>query len=496
MLYEDFTIEDVYVRVQGRLYDEPARQPEKKKKGNKQHAGYGKRGTLLADVYHKGGCIDSYFWQLRSDEIIRGKDRAGHKAADFALEAAYSNDRSNPQFELSRILIETLAYDSTAIRSKDVALFWLMFALARPRFGTDAQFTVTLDQLKAYLNVHDRSRIVSAITRLSETACTFYASTETTKKRVESKLLKDVLVDKKTVVYTLDPLMIATVLHARDYAWCDINALSRFDSKFTAPVFMSLCLYAGMHHSHRPYIDGSLAAFGKMMRLPEGTRDSVRDEAIERVRDDLLAIDGPRRRFKIEFDMDRGENGFVYVRVGDALKKLIETKTKKLSQHQLDRIKTLYSGVLDIERKRWPSMKIRRAAATLIGMSVYDVSDTWRTDVYGAMSTATPCVGLSGEAFLKEIEADVGKAFERWISKRKFPENKVRKQRVDVGTEIVKVRREKKAAVKFVAVEREVEEREDDQLDAVMTTELAYGVDVEAHVFVSMTDIDGSDIPY
>ena len=34
------------------------------------------------------------------DEIIRGKRQGRHKAADFALEAAYLNDRSNPQFEL------------------------------------------------------------------------------------------------------------------------------------------------------------------------------------------------------------------------------------------------------------------------------------------------------------------------------------------------------------------------------------------------------------
>ncbi|MFN3319392.1 MAG: hypothetical protein ACK43M_11640 [Allorhizobium sp.] len=491
MLYEDFTIEDVYERIERRLYDEPVRRPKKRK-----HPLHGKRGPLLEDVQHRDGRNTSYFWQLRGDEIIRGKNRAGHRAADFALEAAYSNDRSNPQFELSRILIETLAYESTAIRAKDVALFWFLFALARPRFGTHAKFTVSLDQVKSYLNVHDRSRIASAMSRLADTDSTFYASTEATKKRVSSKLLHSVVVDKKTVTYTFEPLMIATVLHARDYAWVDINALTRFDSKFTAPVFMSLCLYAGMHQSNRPYIDGSLAAFGKMMRLPEGTRDSVRDEAIERVRDDLLAIDGPRRRFKIEFSMARGEDGFVSVRCGDALRKLKEVKTKNLSEAQLKSIKGLYSRVLDIERKRWPSMQLRRAAATLLGMSVYDVSDSWRTDVYGALSTATPCVGLSAEAFLREIETDVDKAFERWISKKKFPANVVCKQRVDVGTEIAKVRKTKTAAVETVVVERDIEEREDDQIETVLTTELEYGVDVEAHSYVCMTDIDDSDIPY
>ena len=143
-------------------------------------------------------------------------------------------------------------------------------------------------------------------------------------------------------------------------------------------------------------------------------------------------------------------------------------------------------------------MKPRRALQQLcLGMSVYDVSDAWRTDVYGALSTATPCVGLSADMFLREIESDVDKAFERWISKKKFQRIRVRKQVSMSARDRESPQDENGCCRNGWWFERDIEEQEDDQFDQLMTTELDTVLTLMLYrSLVSMTYIDDSDIPY
>ena len=84
------------------------------------------------------------------------------------------------------------------------------------------------------------------------------------------------------------------------------------------------------------------------------------------LRDDLLAIDGPTATVSDSvFEWHGGEDGFVSIRVGDALKKAEGSQDEKISEAQLKNIRSLYRECLISSEEMAVDEATTRPAATL-----------------------------------------------------------------------------------------------------------------------------------
>jgi hypothetical protein len=310
---------------------------------------------------------------------------------------------------------------------------------------------------------------------------------------VRMQMLEAVEIVGDTVYFKLPTALRSAVLFSRDYAWIDINAIPRFTSKFTASVYMKACYEAGKHRTRRKNVVESLDAFRARMNLPEGTKANVLADVIGRVKDDLLAIDGPRRRFDLKFVVESGENGVVRIEVGSAAKKLKELKPQGLSGPARLQLERNNSGPLSIPAARYPSIVRIRQAATLLETAALHVSDAWILEVFGAMkSDGQTVVGLRGPDFLGLIDKyGADEVFEFWLDKQSV----IRSSRKieDIGVPVYRVKAE---AIETKVVEAEVV-IEDDISMGDDYGDLEYGdLDIEPPAMFEADDSNDDDIDF
>ncbi|MCR6502522.1 hypothetical protein MUO32_26190 [Shinella sp. CPCC 101442] len=459
-----------------------------------RHPLYGKRGTWLS-AYNEHGLPCDYIWQNSGSNIIRGYQRAGIKAADLDLETSISNEKTSPRVEIPRVVVETLRIDVKALNAQDIAVFWRLFAQARHHGIEEGTATITLAALQDFLGVARASRIIQSIEKLASLSMSLHVNQPGAHGRVAMPMIASFDIADGVVTFALPYVLRMAVINSRDYGWIDINAIAHFRSKFTTGLFIKASYEAGKHWSHRKLLGGDRATFAAALGL-DNTKSNVIEDVIGRVRDDLLAISGPRRRFKISFIVGCGSDDAVLIELGNAAKRLKELKPKGLTKEALDQVKADNTGIMSVPAERYPTITRLRQAATWLGSSVLMVAEQWRMDVRGATSYADDTfVGLSGREFIALIDTHgADDVLEYWLDKRDFSRFGTFNVAEDVG---VAKPRPTKLKTPILVAEPQVPktEVEDDVYEMTGVDNYDYGMP-EPTEFLGSADCDNADIPF
>jgi hypothetical protein len=325
---------DVYSAVAGDNHpDEDQEKPARK-------SGYGKLGTMYEGFRKdkKTGVIvpGQWAWQLRGENIIRGHQRRGIKAADFDREAVYGNEQTSPRIEIPAVIINSMRIETAGraggkqLASQDLCIFWRLFAHARLNGIASGSHSIPIAALKAFLDVVDRKRIVRSLEKLSQTTMSIHLNQPGFHGRKKISMIECLQNEGETISFRLADALVAAVRESRGYAFVDINVLPRFRSKYSIPLYIRLCHKAGQHWSKREDLELSRAEFRGLVGMPTATKANVLETVLGAVRDDLLAISGKRRRFNINFDLptEAGFDARFVIEVGNAVQRLKEVQPK------------------------------------------------------------------------------------------------------------------------------------------------------------------------
>lgn len=393
---------------------------------------HGKLGAF-AELPDKRGITDGYIWQRSGKRIVRGIGRFGLRARDFEAEVVFRNEQTSPRVEVPRVIIKSMELvDAGHISANDLAIWFRLFAQARLKGMQRETSTIRLADLCKYLGIRSIARVKASLVRLSGASITLHVNLEGSRRRFAMPMIERLddglayACGTDEIVFALPETLRAVVLESRDYAWIELNALSRFSSRFTAGIYLRLCYEAGKHWRYRETLDVSKAEFRDLMGLSEDTQTSVLEAAIFRVLDDLVNIDGVRCRFPINVNVDEDR---IYIEVGSAARKLREVKPQTISNEAAERICRAVRSNNRADLLLYPTLTRMRQAATLLETKTWHIFDAWRTDILGAkLYPNDQFVGLTGRAFLELIRStDSDDVFESWLDKRDLSDVGVRR---------------------------------------------------------------------
>ncbi|CUW88497.1 MULTISPECIES: hypothetical protein [Rhizobium/Agrobacterium group] len=396
------------------------------KRKPRRHKMHGKRGSLFvherADGFEKG-----YVWKTTGDDIIRGHQRGGLKCGNLSAEAVYTNNTSSPRVEIPRVVIETMSIESKQLYPGDIAVFWRLFAEARKQGIERDTHSIKLSDVIAYLGLNSLHRAKQAIKRLAGAMMTLRLNQEGARGTIRMsmiELLHDTddfaaLRGYNEVFFRLPSALKLAVRESRDYAWVDLNALSRFESKFTFPLYLKLCLEAGKHRLFRSVPEMTKSEFRAFVGMPEKTQTSVLDKTLQLVGNDLSAISGVRRRFPISISF---EDEKLQIVVGSAAKRLRGVKPAWIAAEMAAKQTEEVCAMPAEKRKLYPSLTRFRQAETAIGAPAYRIFGLWSADIHGATSCPDDyIVGMTGRDFMNLIDkVGADDVMEFWADKRDF----------------------------------------------------------------------------
>ena len=391
----------------------------------KRHKLHGKRGGLFVHI-RDDGSERGYVWQHTGGDIVRGYQRCGIRCRDLSSEAIYANDASSPRVEIPRIIIDTMRIVSNHLRANDVAAFWRLFAEARKR-GIDSDVhSIRLGDVVRYLGLDSLLRAKQALVRLTSAEMTLRLNQEGFHGLVRMNMLEiqhdtddlAALRGSDIFFFRLPAALKAAVLESRDYTWVELNAMSRFKSKFTFPIYLKLCLAAGKDKLYRAIPVMTKPEFRAFVGMPEKTQTSVLDETLQLVCNELLAINGVRKRFPIHiaFADER-----LTINVGRSFKKLREMKPAWIAPKVAAKLLSTVYNMPPGARVKFPPLMHLRQAETAVGVPATKVFDCWWTDIHGAKYYGIGTAGMEATEFL-DLIARVGaeQAFEDWVEQRDF----------------------------------------------------------------------------
>lgn len=392
----------------------------------RRHKMHGKRGSVFVHE-REDGSEKGYVWQASGDDIVRGHQRTGVKALNLSAEAVYTNERTSPRVEIPRIVIDTMSIESSHLRAGDIAAFWRLFAEAR-KHGINADVhSIRLGDVVRYLGLNALYRAKQALERLSTATMTLRLNQRGARGTVRLQMIQllhdtddfAALRGHDELFFRLPAALKMAALESRDYAWVDLNAMARFKSKFTVPLYLKLCLEAGKHRLYRSVPEMTKAEFRACVGMPEKTQASVLDATLHLVCADLSAINGVRRRFPIAISF---EDGKLQIVVGSAAKKLREVKPAWIAPEMAKKQTEEVYAMPAEKRKLYPSLTRFRQAETEVGAPAYRIFGLWSADLHAATSYPDEhIVGMTGRDFMNLIEkVGADEVLEVWADKRDF----------------------------------------------------------------------------
>jgi hypothetical protein len=400
---------------------EPNEAPRKRRR----HKLHGKRGDLFVHV-RQDGSERGYVWQHTREDIVRGHQRYGIRCRDLSSEAVYANDASSPRVEIPRIIIDTMRIASNHLRAHDIAAFWRLFAEARKSGINGDVHSIRLGDLVRYLGLESLVRAKQALVRLSSAEMTLRLNQRGFRGLVRMYMLQILhdtddlaaLRGSEILYFRLPSALKAAVLESRDYAWVELNALSRFKSKFTFPLYLKLCLEAGKHRLYRAVPALTKSEFRVFVGMPEKTQTSVLEETLQLVCDELLAISGVRKRFPINIAFAEER---LTINVGRSSKKLREMKPAWVAPKVAAKLLGTVYNMPPEARVNFPPLMYFRQAGTAVGVAVTKLFDYWCTDIHGAKNYGIGAAGIEAQDFLDLIAREgAEEAFKDWVEKRDF----------------------------------------------------------------------------
>lgn len=476
------------------------------KKSRKKHKAHGTHGPMFVHT-NKEGETTYYAWNAKPCNVIRGRQRKGIRARDLNAEAVFSNEETSPRIEVPRSIVMGMRVESNHLTAADIALFWRFYAHARLRGMDKTGHAISLADLMKFLGWQSVDRVKRCLERLRTATVSHHFNQEGHHGRKSVPMLILVQDEEQVaalssadeVQFMLPKCVCDAALAAKDYAWVDINALSRFKSRFSATMFMRLSLMAGYHEGLRHDQKLTLNDLKQVFGLPEKFKRSALLEVMHNVQDDIEAISGPRRRFNAFIVWPSREDDYFNFNTDSSIRRTRDVKPKPLSQALKDKIcdRTRYR----IKHHEYPSLLVIRQAATLHCVSPLDLSDQWRLEVLKARRDSTHTVaGMTSEQLfelIKDFGAD--SVFEAFADKRDF--SHIQSQRAQLveyprGLRPLRYRNRRSVLSPIsVAVESEVEEGDDDYT-TFGSVDLNYGAVALSRKPVRFAEVDDEEIPY
>lgn len=218
-------------------------------------------------------------WSSRdNDTAHRGRDRRGVRAGILAKEAIFDNDVSNPRVEVPFALtkgkmfrIEDGVETADRLTAADQALWHYLFARAKdhinslPLEGSDAGFRdkaayggralvheVTAGDMLAYLGINNPARLRESLERIGETQVRYdirYRRTRLTRpvRYLTIHPMPAKLRSRDVIKFEIDPEVRVSMLMSRLYVTADLNALTKFRSRYSARLHVKLSAMASRH---------------------------------------------------------------------------------------------------------------------------------------------------------------------------------------------------------------------------------------------------------
>lgn len=386
----------------------------------------GKRGSLLV-VNDAEGEVKVHVRKRVGKAIIRGSQRFGLKCRNLSQEAVFSNQMTSPRLEIPRIVVDTMRIVSNNLRAHDVAAFWRLFAEARKcGIGRDVH-SIRLSDIVNYLGLNSIHRVKQALVRLSEACMTLRLNQEGARGLCRMQMIELLhgedlaeLRGHDQVFFRLPQALKLAVLHSSDYTFVELNAMARFTSKFTFPLYLKLCLEAGKYEAHRKVPAMTRSEFRTFVGMPDKTQTSVLDKTMQHVLDELLAIKGVHHRFPISVSFVTENNiERLVITVGSSAKRVREAKPAWIAPETAEKmVKTVYD-MKPRDRQFYPPLTRFRQAATLIETDPYKVFSVWQTDLHAVRSYGEPIVGIPAAEFIDLVEHyGIEDVFDTWVDKR------------------------------------------------------------------------------
>lgn len=221
---------------------------------------------------------DKLVWSSRDNDCAhRGRDRRGVRAGILAKEAHYDNDVSNPRVELPYALtkgkmfrIEDGVETADRLTATDQALWHYLIARAKdhinslPLEGSDAGFRdkgayggrslahrVKVSDMLTYIGINNPARLRESLERIAETQVRYdirYRRTRLTRPvRYLTITIPEKLRSRDVIRYEVDPEVRVAMLMSRRYVTVDLNALTKFRSRYSARLHAKLSIMASRH---------------------------------------------------------------------------------------------------------------------------------------------------------------------------------------------------------------------------------------------------------
>lgn len=371
--------------------------------------------------------------QLSGKDIIRGRDRAGYRSGDWVKETSSRRHISDePQIARERIMIESVAIvGADKLTAQDIAVHEYLLACARKSDISLPRHRIRLGQLADYLGVTQYKRVWNSIERLGKTKFRYNIMDPEKRKRVcrypiEAVSISTNRLAKNTIIdYSIPAVIREAILQSRSYTWLDINAFSKFKSKYTGRLYPKLALMAGYDFRVRkdwtPTI-AELAAFigyapkGKAIHVASFMK--VIDKALAEIEEHICGFNvicvkpkrGTGRGRAIPDDAT-----FVFT-TSDTRVNVLARRPAVLTKKQIARIEDrLHSTLREYEH---PPVKYFAQAQALTGIPADEVSDRWRLNISEARRHPEKRFGiLSGGHFIHLLDSEGVKiAFRYWIN--------------------------------------------------------------------------------
>lgn len=387
-----------------------------------RHPMWGKRGPVYVDKYG-----EVHVWQDRGEDIRRGRDRKGIKAKDFMAEAVYDNETTSARFEVPRVVIDTMRLQNPVFRSGELAVYWFLFANARNKGIDQPTHTITIASICRYLGIASVDRVISLLKRLaaSDATVSYHFNQPGWHGRKTVKLIDIVIPEGKVkgrheIEYSLPEGLRTAVLDSRDYAWIDINVLTRLKSKFSFPAYFKLCLKAGQLAEKRTPFATSEATYLDFLGIPAELGQQEINHRLDAVVEDLKSISGVRKRFDFDFEFERfTKKGVRCIRLtaGTAAKKLREVQPCSVTKAYHRYLKAQFL----VPAARMPHITRVRQASTLADVPIKQLFEAWWIDTKEAADYGTDVIGLEGSEFIAWLDRlGPDRMLEHWVEQRDF----------------------------------------------------------------------------
>jgi len=414
---------------------------------------------------------DSLVWSSReADSAHRGRDRRGIRAGILAKEAVFDNDVSNPRIEIPFALtkgktfrVENGVEAADRLTAADQALWHYLFARARdqiyrlPLEGSDAGLRdkaaygnkslvheVTSGEMLAYLGINNPARLRESLERIGETLVRYdirYRRTRLTRpvRYLTVHPLPNKLRSRDVIRFEIDPEVRISMLMSRRYVTVDLNALTKFRSRYSARLYTSLSIMASRHAalllakrnkageigSNRRHWIVSAVDLAKAVGYPIASyREKTFLAVMTKVIAEMQALPKINQRFEFVCAMPTLKiTSFVFATT-ESIKSVFDVHRAWLGRaaffHASAHTRVFKRSQIPMKDNQFVDLVRIAQAQAFTGIDGLKISMEWRADVVAAnRGFVDEVVGWSKEQFLAKIDCFGSEAvFETWLARK------------------------------------------------------------------------------